>query len=262
MIKLEVHILSDRREGLLIELGRLVIANGFTLLRRRLFQDSQGIWLMMLISGQAEKQFVLEEILASHPRVLSFEAALIDDTAGATLAGAASAPASQAFSPPAEAVLIPPAAVMPEAGPNVAQVENVLPHLASVYPKIIPVLQNLVQAVVPASREASLRVAGRRTGAWLYKRDYALGAKLDLADAIKRIATPALRDLTVAEWSDRELHIKNCPLCSPGTHMMGCSFFGGFLEGLLGAALSPTSITARNLLCRSKGAQNCIIGVM
>ena len=39
MIELEFQILSDRREGLLVELGRLVVASGFTLQRQRMYQD-------------------------------------------------------------------------------------------------------------------------------------------------------------------------------------------------------------------------------
>ena len=73
MIELEVQVLSDRREGLLVELGRVVVANGYTLLRQRLSQDSRGTWLTMIIRGPAERQLALEEELATHSRVLSFD---------------------------------------------------------------------------------------------------------------------------------------------------------------------------------------------
>lgn len=78
MIELEMQILSDRREGLLVELGRVVVANGFTLLRQRLSQDSRGTWLVMIVRGAAERQLALEEEIATHSRVLSFEAALAE----------------------------------------------------------------------------------------------------------------------------------------------------------------------------------------
>lgn len=42
MIELEIQGLSPTREGLLIEVGRFVMANGFTLQRQRLVQPPTG----------------------------------------------------------------------------------------------------------------------------------------------------------------------------------------------------------------------------
>nr|WP_301270853.1 hypothetical protein [Rhodanobacter glycinis] len=39
MIELEIQTLSETREGLLIDVGGIVVATGFTLLRQRLAQD-------------------------------------------------------------------------------------------------------------------------------------------------------------------------------------------------------------------------------
>ena len=78
MIELEVQVLSDRREGLLVELGRVVVANGFTLVRQRLSQDSRGTWLTMIVRGPTDRQLAMEEALATHSRVLSFEAGLAE----------------------------------------------------------------------------------------------------------------------------------------------------------------------------------------
>ncbi|WP_266170829.1 hypothetical protein [Dyella subtropica] len=242
-----MQILSDRREGLLVELGRLVVANGFTLLRQRLSQDSKGTWLVMIVRGPAERQLVLEEALATHNRVLSFEAALAERDA----LPAPSSPVAR---------LLAAEAIAPAAGPDVRQVESTLPQLAHDYPKIYPWLITLEHAVAADAREASLQLAGRRTGAWVYKRDYAMGAKLGLADAIKRIAMPALRELATVDWRDGQLHIQNSPLCSPGGDS-GCRFFSGYLEGVLGGSVAPQTVFARSLYCRSTGAVNCILEI-
>lgn len=257
MIELEIQILSDRREGLLVELGRTVVVNGFTLLRQRLAQDDQGAWLTMVVRGPAEQQLALEEALGTHSRVRSFESSLSE---GGNASAAGAAPVARA---PAAARASPPANLTPSpvaAGPDVRQVESALPQLAKDYPRITPWLLTLQRAVAPESRDASLQLAGRRTGAWVFKRDYAMGAKLGLADAVKRIGVPALRALATVEQHGEQLHIHNSPLCSP-SGPSGCKFFSGYLEGLLGASIDPHTVLVRSLYCRSHGAVDCILEI-
>ena len=257
MIELEMQILSDRREGLLVELGRLVVSNGFSLIRQRLAQDSRGAWLTLFVRGPAERQLVLEEALATHSRVLSFEASLVGDGMGVPAGQAvpmSAVPASIAV--PAAA----PVAPINTALPDVRQVENVLPQMAHDYPRIFPWLVTLENAVSDDAREPSLLLAGRRTGAWVYKRDYALGAKLPLVDAVKRIAMPALRGLANVEQHGDQLHIRNSAICSPRGHS-GCKFFSGYLEGLLGDAMASGTVFVRNLHCRSHGAADCVLEI-
>jgi hypothetical protein len=257
MIELEMQILSDRREGLLVELGRLVVANGFTLLRQRLSQDGRGTWLVMLVRGPAERQLALEEALATHSRVLSFEGGLASEGGNRLVPPAGTAAKSSSAPEPVAAA---PEPAAPSAPPDVHQVEGVLPQLARDYPRIYPWLHTLERNVSAEAREASLQLAGRRTGAWVYKRDYAMGAKLGLADAIKRIALPALRELALIELRDGQLHIQNSPICQPGGHS-GCRFYSGYIEGVLGGSVAPQSVFVRSLYCRSRGAASCILEI-
>lgn len=257
MIELEVQVLSDRREGLLVELGRVVVANGFTLVRQRLSQDSRGTWLTMIVRGPTERQLAMEEALATHSRVLSFEAGIAEGRPPMPAPSAFALAPAPAPAPVAASAPLPPAL---GAGPDVHQVESTLPQLARDYPKIYPWLRNLEHAVAADAREASLHLAGRRTGAWVYKRDYAMGAKLSLVDAIKRIAVPAMRDLATVDWRDGQLLIQNSPLCSPGSQS-GCRFFSGYLEGVLGGSVAPQTVFVRNLFCRSHGAASCILEI-
>jgi len=252
MIELEMQVLSDRREGLLVELGRIVVAYGFSLMRQRLSQDSRGTWLTMIVRGPADKQLAMEEALATHSRVLSFEAGVAEGRPAMTPAASAPVPAPVAAPAP-----------MPStqgSGPDIHQVESTLPQLARDYPKIYPWLRNLEHAVPADAREASLHLAGRRTGTWVYKRNYAMGAKLNLPDAIKRIGVPALRELATVDWRDGQLLIQNSPLCSPGSQS-GCRFYSGYLEGVLGGSVEPQTVFVRNLFCRSHGAASCILEI-
>jgi hypothetical protein len=255
MVELEVQVLSDRREGLLAELGRAVVANGFSLLRQRLTQDSHGAWLTMLVRGPSEQRFALEETLGTHNRVLSFEASLSGDSATGGAVFAKPAPIA-APAPSLEPPVALPTAVMPD----IERVEHILPKLAQDYPNIYPWLVSLENSVGDAVRESSLMLAGRRTGAWVYKRDYALGSRLGLTDAIKRIGVPALRQLVDIEQRGVHVHILNSPLCTPGLQS-GCKFYGGYLEGLLGASVAPKKVFVRHLSCRGTGALHCSLEI-
>ena len=73
MIELEVQALSLSREGLLIDIGRVVLANGFNLQRQRLADDPHGVLLTMVVRGPERKQRALEAALEAHERIVSFE---------------------------------------------------------------------------------------------------------------------------------------------------------------------------------------------
>jgi len=264
MAELEVRVVSERREGLLVELGRVVTEYGHVLVRQRLVPDAQGACLTLLLRGPDERQLALEEALGTHPRVLSFESSRPAFAAG-DAAGTASAPmapvaplieAARPAPPPLPAQDAAPLAV----GADVARVERMLPNLAKDYPRIFPWLINLEYAVADEARDASLYLAGRRTGAWVYKRDFALGAKLGMTDALRRIAVPALRGLVTVEQHDHQLHLRGCPLCQPGG-ASGGRFFCGFIEGLLTDSVETPTVFVRETSCHSSGAAMCVFDI-
>jgi hypothetical protein len=75
MIELEVQALSITREGLLIDIGKCVVASGFTLHRQRLVQDPNGVLVTLVVRGPARKQRELEAALGANERIVSFEIA-------------------------------------------------------------------------------------------------------------------------------------------------------------------------------------------
>ncbi|WP_039732306.1 hypothetical protein [Dyella japonica] len=244
-----------------MELGRVVTEHGHVLVRQRLVQDAQGACLTLILRGPDDRQLALEEALGTHPRVLSFES-MRQQYAGVETLAAPVAPASL----PAVAAAVParplaaPESVPITAGADVARVERMLPNLAKDYPRIFPWLINLDYAVAAEARDASLYLAGRRTGVWVYKRDFSLGAKLGLADAIRRIAFPALKGLVSVEQHDNQLHVRGCPLCQPG-NASGGRFFCGFIEGLLVESMEARAVFVRETSCHSQGASMCVFDI-
>ena len=146
------------------------------------------------------------------------------------------------------------------AGPDEAAVAKALSSLEYDYPRLLPQLLTLQAAVPEAARESSLELAGRRTGGWVFAREYALDNDLDLLDAISRIGAPALRALVEVDQHDALLHILNSPLCVVDGQS-GCSFFRGFLEGLLGPAIAPRGLSIFPVCCCSYGAQECVLAI-
>lgn len=340
MIELEIQGLSERREGLLVEVGRLVLAGGFSLQRQRLVQDNHGILLTMVVQGPSRKQRALEAALDACERFISVKMfpfvegearahfaasrepmepvrvappvtrrpaaeapaakktpvaapvpapapAMADRTgmagvvaAPVALTDAAALPTSTPTPTPTPAVVeepmfefILPTPRVPAAPPVVAApfvqlvplpadeaaVGRALHELPSEYPRIVPRLLALAQAVAEGARESSLTLAGQRTGAWLFEREYALDVGQDLRAAIEHIGAPALRALVEVDQQDGQLRIHASPLCTEGHS--GCAFFSGFLEGLLGPAIASGSLSIFPVCCRSYGADACVLAI-
>jgi hypothetical protein len=259
MAELEVRVVSERRDGLLLELGRVVNEYGHVLVRQRWVQEAQGACLTLILRGPPDRQQALEKALGLHPRVLRFEstrAVQAQDAVGSIVPTVVAEPVAFAAEPAG------PGEVGPwlPSGADVARVERMLPGLAKDYPRIFPWLINLEYAVSAEVRDASLYLAGKRTGAWIFRRDFSLGARLGLVDAIRRIALPALRVLVTVEQHEHQLHVRGCPLCQPGAPSGG-RFFAGFLEGLLAESADAPGVVVRETRCHSLGAPVCVFEV-
>lgn len=336
MIELEIQALSERREGLLIEVGRLVLASGFTLQRQRLTQDPHGILLTMVVRGPPRGKRALEAALDAYERIISFELAPFVEgeershfaasrpasvRAAAMLpvpppvaAAAAAEEAAPKLAPPTatttatfdevepvrlatttapvpeataplperapqpepdfdfilpEPIRAPPAPPpVPETPfvelvplePDQAAVDKLLAKLATEYPQIMPRVQALDRAVDAAARGPSLALAGRRIGAWVFEHEHAPNTRLDLQQAIAQIGVPALRALIEVEQDGDQLHLRESPLCTAEGHS-GCTFFSGFLEGLLTPVLGARELSIFAVCCRSYGAHDCVLAL-
>lgn len=244
MVDVEFRVVSDRREGLLLALGQAVIANGFTLLRQRMTTGHEGVVLTMLVRGPRTSLLQLEECLGTHPLVRSFEA-------GQPRADAVEAPPEVPDpNSPTRTNTLPSAA-------DSRRIEALLPQLARDYPNIFIPLLALERELDAEQREPALRYIGQRVGAWVYKRDFALGGHLTLADAIRHIGLPALRQLVQAEMHEDHLHVRNSPFPHRGQHGACCHFLRGMLGGLLGGPHGTEGLRVIERQCRNTGAEIC-----
>jgi hypothetical protein len=72
MIELEIQVLSERREGLIVDIGRSATAHKFALVRHRLVQADNGALLTLILRGPPRRQQALETALEHHPRITTF----------------------------------------------------------------------------------------------------------------------------------------------------------------------------------------------
>lgn len=271
-MEVEVTVYSDRKDGLLRAVGTVVIGCGFSLLRQRMVSTPNGIELWLNLKGDLGRLLDLEDQLSSHPLVTGFEANHLPTTSSNAPAARPLGAAAHAFSGSAPGnrkapSTSPPPKVAPSkrnavAVPATDVIEGALPSLARSYPRIFPQLLDLRDQIPEEQWGASLKFIGIRVGAWVYKRDYALGGQLDLKSAMRHIALPAMKTLLPTEARDYAIHVKNNPFCMPGTRCRNGEFFCGFLQGLLQDAGGGSRVVVREIECRSEGQRECVFEVM
>ncbi|WP_454832836.1 V4R domain-containing protein [Pseudoxanthomonas wuyuanensis] len=259
MVELELKIVSEHRDGLLIALGEVLIANRFALLRHRRTNTGEGVLMSLIVQGPEANQLQLEEQLGTHWMVKGFEAGPHDPTAAAgPLVAAIAIPSAPAQPPP------PPSAEAAVAGNGKGAIEQkrieaLLPQVAREYPQIFGLVMGLDRHLEPSQREATLRYVGTRVGAWVYKRDFALGAPLPLTGAIKHIALPAMRQLMSTEAEGDALFTAGSPFCAPDHPVSApqCHFLRGFLEGTLNESAHLGHVRVSETACRANGDAAC-----
>jgi predicted hydrocarbon binding protein len=255
MIELELKIASDHRDGLLIAMGEVLIANRFALLRHRRTNTGDGVLMSLIVQGPEANQLQLEEQLGTHWMVKGFEAGPHDP-------GAVAAPLATAI-PQAQAQPGLPAEAQAAGGGRGAleqkRVEALLPQMAREYPQIFGLVMGLDRFLEPSQREATLRYVGTRVGAWVYKRDFALGAPLPLSGAIKHIALPAMRQLMATDAEGDVLSTAGSPFCVPEHPVSApqCHFLRGFLEGTLNGSGHLGHVRVSETACRANGDEAC-----
>lgn len=258
MVTIELKVVSEQRNGLLLALGEVLLANQFKLLRHRRANTDSNVVMVLVVQGPESHLLTLEEQLGTHWMVRSFEAAPYEpgvSTPPQTLADiVASVEPAHAHATPAA-----PAPVASAAAPDPARVEVLLPQLARDYPRVFGLVLGFERSLQPAQRTVTMRYIGTRVGAWVYKRDFALGAALDLSRSIKHIALPAMRQLLPTEPDGDALTTAGSPFCMDTGQPAAtqCHFLCGFLEGLLNESGKLPHVRVSETACRAGGAGGC-----
>lgn len=133
MIALEIQGLSERRENLLIEIGRTVVASGFTLQRQRLAEDPHGVLLTMVVLGPPRRKRALAEALDAQERLISYVISDFDEGVQKPHFAASFKQKPGAYAPPLAPVPAP-----PPVRPPVARAITIEPDLGIPEPFVAP----------------------------------------------------------------------------------------------------------------------------
>jgi hypothetical protein len=85
-------------------------------------------------------------------------------------------------------------------------------------------------------RNQALFEAGKKTGAFVYTRDWSLGHPLKMPYALRRALVPALDKMCKIEATDSEVTLLDARFCATGALIHCCEFVSGFIQGFLGAS--------------------------
>lgn len=258
MAEIELKIVSDHRDGLLIALGEVLVANRFLLLRHRRMNTDVGVLMSLVVQGPEANLLTLEEQLGTHWMVKSLEAGPYDPNAAAPLTPPAPVAGVSLPSTPAPPAQTQASSNGSSGGADKKRIEALLPQVARDYPQIFGAVMGLERNMEPSQREASMRYVGARVGAWVYKRDFALGARLPLSDSIKHIALPAMRQLLPTELEGETLSTGSSPFCAAERSTAPqCHFLRGFLEGSLNECGYLGMVRVSEVACRANGSDSC-----
>jgi hypothetical protein len=255
LVDIELKVVSDRRDGLLLALGEVLVANRFNLLRQRRANTETGVVMVLVVQGPEVNLLQLQEQLGTHWMVQSFEANPYDAAAPTAPIAPIRVDTATSSAPPSP----PPVTAPASSVDNQKRVEALLPQIARDYPQIFGLTLGMERGLEPAQREATMRYVGTRVGAWVYKRDFALGAHLPLPGSIRHIALPAIRQLLPTELEEESLKTSSSPFCNPGQPATApqCHFLRGFLEGALNEAGNLGMVRVSEVSCRAQGADCC-----
>lgn len=259
LVDIELKIVSDHRDGLLLALGEVLIANRFNLLRHRRANTPAGVVMVLVVQGPAANLLQMEEQLGTHWLVQSLESNPYDPAVPAAMPSSTPAATTPSVPPAVPDSAAVSAQTQAKAAYDQKRVETLLPQIAKDYPRVFGLVMGLERGLEPAQRESTMRYVGARVGAWVYKRDFALGAHLPMSGSIRHIALPALRQLLPAEPEDDALKTSSSPFANPGPTITApqCHFLRGFLEGALNEAGHLGMVRVSETSCRANGADCC-----
>jgi predicted hydrocarbon binding protein len=249
MDEIEIIVACEPRGGLVFELATLLNATGFKMVEQHCIENSPtSATYTVKARGPSASISALQSKFQTAPFVQRFELSV----AGKKLAAGNTVT-------PAQAKPVVRTNVSANAGPvDQAGLDANLPKIAASYPKVIPLLENFFNALSPESKPATMRATGMRVGAWVYKRDFALGARMEMADFLRRVAVPAGKALVDVETDGSNLYLRKSPFAKPSDRSQ-CQFFAGFFSSLASEAKNLGDVHFEETQCCAMGADRCVL---
>jgi predicted hydrocarbon binding protein len=130
-------------------------------------------------------------------------------------------------------------------------------EMANQFPAIVDLVRAYGGAFGLDGRGQALFEAGKKLGAFHYKKEWSFGSPLRMPAALRRALVPALEKFGTVEATDTQIALPASPFCGTGEQINCCDFITGFMQGFLDAGPLSMYTTVQKATCRAKGHTHC-----
>ena len=130
-------------------------------------------------------------------------------------------------------------------------------EMANQFPDIVALVRAYGGAFGAEARSQALFEAGKKLGAFNYRKEWSFGSPLRMPAALHRALVPALEKFGKVEATDTQIALPESPFCGAGEQLNCCDFVTGFMQGFLDAGPLSMYTKVQQATCRAKGHAHC-----
>jgi predicted hydrocarbon binding protein len=134
-------------------------------------------------------------------------------------------------------------------------------EMAGQFPDIVALVRAYGGAFGLAGRAQALLEAGRKIGAFNYRKEWSFGNPLRMPAALRRALVPALEKFGAVQATDTHIALPKSPFCSAADEINCCDFVTGFMQGFLDAGPLSMHTKVHKEGCRANGETHCVYSV-
>jgi hypothetical protein len=230
-----ITISGADKAGALAGLVVFLTRKGYTVKGQKVSHLPSGARLLKIRLGlaQVDKEKLAAEIKALDPQLTVISVAF--DGEGAAGKAAGQTPAQSA------------AALIKE--------------MAGQFPDIVALVRAYGGAFGLEGRPQALFEAGKKIGAFNYRKEWSFGNPLRMPAALRRALVPALEKFGSVQATDTHIMLPQSPFCSAAGDIICCDFITGFMQGFLDAGPLSMHTKVHKEGCRASGETHCVYSV-
>jgi predicted hydrocarbon binding protein len=250
MEEFDLIVACEQRHGLVFELATLLMGAGFRMLTQHALDNTPTSAVFALrVRGNSTGVGELQKRLQGAKFIQRVEFAHTQKQmpSGNTPTSNFANAAPSLSAAPAPRVL----------AVDQVSVEQVLPKIATSYPNFFPMLERVLVALPANTRADTAFAIGVRVGAWVFKRDFALGARLEMQEFVRRVIPAASKAMLEVQSEGLLLSTAKSPFAKTADSPQ-CQFFSGFFSGLACEAKNLGNVQFEETQCRAMGAPRCV----
>jgi len=130
-------------------------------------------------------------------------------------------------------------------------------EMASQFPDVVALVRAYGGAFGLEGRVEALFEAGKKIGAFNYRKEWSLGNPLRMPAALRRALVPALEKFCTVQATDTQIWLAESPFCAGAGEINCCDFVTGFMQGFLDAGPLSMYTKVHKAGCRASGQTHC-----